>query len=97
MLQFFVARQDREVDAFSFQGARPNASSTDVCGEGLCRKQLQRSIDRGMFYVFADKIGTVFGSDAHGFAACLLRLSFPWNDKLFKSTFRVELLCLRSI
>lgn len=63
MVQFFVARQDREVDAFSFHGARPNASSTDMCGEGLCRKQLQRSIDRGMFYVFADKIGTVFGSD----------------------------------
>ena len=64
MVQFFAARQDREVGAFSFHGARPNASSTDVCGEGLCRKQLQRSIDRGMFYVFADKIGTVFGSDA---------------------------------
>ncbi len=30
---------------------------------GLCRKQLQRSIDRGMFYVFADKIGTVFCSE----------------------------------
>ncbi|CAK9065211.1 Uncharacterized protein SCF082_LOCUS33419 [Durusdinium trenchii] len=63
MVQFFAARQDREVDAFSFHGARPNASSTDVCGEGLCRKQLQRSIDRGMFYVFADKIGTVFDDD----------------------------------
>lgn len=63
MIQFFAARQDREVDAFSFHGARPNASSTDVCGEGLCRKQLQRSIDRGMFYVFADKIGTVSGND----------------------------------
>ena len=30
---------------------------------GLCRKQLQRSIHRGMFYVFADKIGTVFCSE----------------------------------
>ena len=47
----------------SFNGARPNASSTDVCGEGLSGKQLQRCVDRGMFYVFADKIGTVFGCD----------------------------------
>ena len=64
MLQFHAASEWREVDGFCFGAARPNASTTDVCGEGLCRAQLQRSIDRGMFYVWADKIGTVFASNA---------------------------------
>jgi len=63
MVQFHSASDTRVVDSFSFRRSRPNASSTDVCGEGLSRQHLQRSIDRGMFYVFADKIGTVFGSD----------------------------------
>ncbi len=63
MLQFH-----RKVDVFSkrfaFDGLAPNAGPNnrpgeDLCGEGLCRKRLQQSIDRGMFYVFADKNGTV--------------------------------------
>ena len=37
---------------------RPNASTQDYLGEALCRKKLQQSIDRGMFYVWADKLGT---------------------------------------
>lgn len=67
MLQFSAASDTRRLDSFSFQGARPNASVTDVCGEGLCKRSFQRSVDRGMFYVFADKIGTVFGSDQKPF------------------------------
>ena len=63
MVQFHKALDSRVVDVFSFAAARPNASSTDLCGEGLSGRQLQRSIDRGMFYVFADKIGTLFGKD----------------------------------
>ncbi len=27
-------------------------------GEGFCKKKMQDSINRGMFYVFADKVGT---------------------------------------
>ena len=63
MVQFHKALDSRVVDVFSFAAARPNASSTDLCCEGLSGRQLQRSIDRGMFYVFADKIGTLFGKD----------------------------------
>ena len=58
MLQFTSATH-RQVDEFCFEKCRPNASTTDLCGEGLCRKQWQRSVDRGFFYVYADKIGTV--------------------------------------
>ena len=58
MLQFMSATH-RQVDDFCFRAFRPNASTTDLCGEGLCRRQWQRSVDRGFFYVYADKIGTV--------------------------------------
>ena len=57
MLQFHT-EVDCTVARFAFDGLRPNASMTDLCGFGLCRKKLQQSIDRGMFYVWADKCGT---------------------------------------
>ena len=57
MLQFARA-QNCGSSRFMFEGTRPNASTQDYLGEGLCRKKLQQSIDRGMFYVWADKIGT---------------------------------------
>lgn len=49
MLQFSAASDTRGVELFSFRGARPNASVTDVCGEGFSKKQFKRSVDRGMF------------------------------------------------
>eukprot|EP00973_Karenia_brevis_P000792 110049-Karenia_brevis.AAC.1 len=57
MIQF-TSRRDATTQDFIFQGIRPNVSTTDLCGEGLCRKKLQQSIDRGMFYVWANKVGT---------------------------------------
>ena len=62
MLQF-SKQVDKQSTAFSFQGIRPNAgpngrAGADLCGQGLCRKGLQKSIDRGMFYVWVDKKGT---------------------------------------
>lgn len=58
---------DRVSRSFAFQGifpnAGPNGMGSDLCGEGLCRKKIQQSIDRGMFYVWADKIGTVRDAD----------------------------------
>ena len=58
MLQF-QSEVDCATSRFSFEGVRPNASSHDYLGEGVCKKKLQQSIDRGMFYVWANKIGTV--------------------------------------
>lgn len=57
MLQF-VGEVDRSARAFSFEGIAPNVRPCDLCGEGLSRRKLQSSIDRGFFYVWADKIGT---------------------------------------
>jgi hypothetical protein len=58
MLQFLRSRE-RSVDTFFFEGLKPNASTNDLCGEGRSGRNPQQSIDRGFFYVFADKIGTV--------------------------------------
>ena len=57
MLQF-VSPQDKGVNSFVYQGRRPNVSTNDYLGEGWNGKRSQQSIDRGMFYVFADKVGT---------------------------------------
>ena len=47
MLQFRQA-VDQTTAAFTYDGLRPNVRPTDLCGEGLCRKKLQRSIDQEM-------------------------------------------------
>ena len=62
MLQF-SCEVDRQSTYFSFQGIKPNAgpnnkTGTDYCGQGGGGRNWQKSIDRGMFYVWADKIGT---------------------------------------
>jgi curved DNA-binding protein CbpA len=62
MLQFYRA-QDRHAQTFAFSGVRPNAQSNDLLGEGFSRKKLQQSLDRGFFYVWANKVGTVRGGD----------------------------------
>lgn len=58
MLQF-SRKVDRTTAAFVFEGICPNARSTDLCGDGLCRKRMQLSIDRGFYYVWVDKKGTL--------------------------------------
>lgn len=55
----FCGAVDRTVAPFAFEGIKPNASTNDYLGDGLCRKRLQESINRGFFYVYADKIGTM--------------------------------------
>ena len=54
----FLTTVDRALTGFVIEGIKPNASTMDYCGEGLCRKRLQESINRGFFYVWADKIDT---------------------------------------
>ena len=56
----FCAAVDKTVASFEWEGRRPNVSSEDYLGEGLCSNTrfLQHSVDRGFFYVFADKLGT---------------------------------------
>ena len=74
-LHFMVQFRD-QVDCssrkFAFKGILPNARPTwlDYCRQGRNKKNPQQSLDRGFFYVFADKIGTCtdeFGSPCvHG-------------------------------
>ena len=55
----FSKMVDRTSTAHIFEGIRPNISTNDYCGEGINRKRAQESMNRGFFYVWADKIGTV--------------------------------------
>ena len=54
----FGRKVDRTSRSFAFEGVAPRADPNDLCGEGLSRKKVQESINRGFFYVWADKIGT---------------------------------------
>ncbi|CAE8595265.1 unnamed protein product, partial [Polarella glacialis] len=56
MLQFLQV-VDRTTRSFMFEGLRPNVATTDLGGEGFCKKRMQQSINRGMFYVWANKVG----------------------------------------
>ena len=51
---------DRLATGLIYQGTRPNVSTNDYCGEGYCKQKMQQSIDRGMFYAWAEKIGTLY-------------------------------------
>ena len=58
-LQFRCA-VDRSTQFFAWAGRVPNASTNDYLGQGLRKdpRFYQQSVDRGFFYVFADKDGT---------------------------------------
>jgi hypothetical protein len=94
MLQF-VKPVDRTAAGFIFEGRRPNASSSDYLGEGYCKRRMQPSIDRGMFYVWADKKGTQRDHQgdlcvAGNYAPCWTTGAFKyevkgaWPEKLWK-------------
>jgi hypothetical protein len=57
MLQFH-SQVDRCSSFFAFENLKPRADPTDLLGEGFCKRRLQESIDRAMFYCWADKRGT---------------------------------------
>ena len=95
MLQFHRA-QDRQAQTFAFSGVRPNARANDLLGEGFCKKKMQQSLDRGFFYVWANKVGTVHGADGKIFVAgnyepawtkarCTYTVGGSFLDKLWKA------------
>ena len=56
----FVRKVDRSSRFFSFEDLQPpRADLGDFLGGGVNRKKMQMSVNRCMFYCFADKIGTV--------------------------------------
>ena len=54
----FRQEVDRTAKSFAFGDLVPNVSVGDYLGEGVNGKRQQLSVDRGFFYVFADKVGT---------------------------------------
>ena len=81
MIQF-SSTVDKTVRGFVFEGVKPNVQPTDLCGEGLCRKKLQTSIDRGFFYVWADKVGTARTPENE---VCVAGNYFPcWTQEKFR-------------
>ena len=49
---------DRSTRAFWFEGLKPRADQNDLLGGGFSRQKMQESLNRGMFYCWADKLGT---------------------------------------
>ena len=95
MLQFRSA-VDRTTQAFFFEGLRPNARPNDLLGEAWATKRWQASVDRGHFYVWADKIGTVRDSSgkpcvegnyapAWSDSVCRYRVQGDWPQKLWQA------------
>ena len=54
----FRRKVDSTVHAFAFEGLLPNVRDGDYLGEGLCKRRYEQSVNRGFWYVYADKIGT---------------------------------------
>ena len=95
MLQFHKA-QERQAQTFAFAGVRPNARANDLLGEGFCKRKMQQSLDRGFFYVWANKEGTARGKDggllvagnyepAWTKARCTYAVAGSFLDKLFRA------------
>ena len=85
----FRSAVDRTSKYFAWNGRSPNASSHDYLGQGLNKnpKFLQPSVDRGFFYVYADKEGTQ--RDAKG-NVCVDGNHFPcWVKKKKASHYQV--------
>ena len=57
MLQF-LASLDCATERFYFEGLKPRADVHDLLGQGWSGRKFQESLNRGFFYVWADKIGT---------------------------------------
>ena len=96
MLQFYK-KIDRVSRAFCFEEIPPRAdqNGNDLCGEGISGRKAQESIDRGMFYVWADKLGTardalgnpcVAGNYAPCWtdAKCKYQVLGRWPERLWK-------------
>ena len=83
MLQFYQIA-DKSSKAFAFENIIPNCASNDLLGNGIGGRNYQKSINRGMFYVFADKIGTV--RDATGRICVAGNYAPCWGEQKFKYT-----------
>lgn len=65
MLQFWKADKNRVSSLYTFERVQPNASANDLLGEGFGGNRFQASVDRGQFYCWANKKGTVVDASGH--------------------------------
>ena len=95
MVQFLGARERSSQD-FAFEGVCPNARTNDLLGDGWGGRNYQQSLDRGFFYVWADKVGTARTNDgklcvagnylpAWTGAPKTYAVSGRWLDSLFRA------------
>ena len=54
----FTQAVDKTTRPFVFEGLAPKVDDNDLPIKGLNKRNVQESINRGFFYVYADKIGT---------------------------------------
>ena len=83
MLQF-PKPIDKPSAAFAFMDAKPNArpNTEDYCKQQRSRKHPQAAVDRGFFYVFANKLGTATVGDGR---LCVSGNYGPvWTDWRFR-------------
>ena len=94
-IQFHTAK-DRTTAPYRFEGIRPRADPNDYLGEGINKRYPQPSLNRGFFYVWADKIGTERNEDgspcvAGNYAPCWTKTRCTyevlgrWPEKLWKA------------
>ena len=81
MLQF-KAVVERRTAAFAFAGRMPNGQANDLLGDGWGGRRYQQSLDRGFFYVWAEKEGTV--RDAAGELCVAGNYQPAWTAAEFK-------------
>ena len=84
MLQF-CAEKEATVASFAFEGAIPNAAANDLLGEGWGGRHYQQSLDRGFFYVWADKEGKAASANPD---LATHRLSRPRHRRTSRQTHR---------
>ena len=96
-LQFSRAVVNTTTATFAFEGiVVGRADPHDLLGEGLCKKKMQQSMDRGFFYVWADKKSTVLDANGQAYtrgnyfpawtgAACSYAVAGRWLDALHRA------------
>ena len=83
----FQESVDRTAPFFAFEGCCPNARANDLLGVGWARShQWQTSVNRGHFYVWANKRGTV--RDAQGSLCVAANYEPAWTNA--KQTYAVK-------
>lgn len=91
----FKTKRDCHSKGFTFEGLAPNTEANDLLQQGWCRKKMQESIDRGMFYCFAHKTSSVFNEGKQCMdgnyqpcwtsSVCNYKVKGVWPEDLWKA------------